>query len=71
MEIEQFLLGIDNLDQVSLRRAVKRSVSEPDEGGDECETEGPGNEDESPPDNQSILRLLENNEKVSSISSNY
>ncbi|KAK9506438.1 hypothetical protein O3M35_008379 [Rhynocoris fuscipes] len=56
--------GLD-MDQVSLRRAVKRSVSEPDEGGDDCETEGPSGEDESPPDNQSILRLLENNEKIS------
>ncbi|XP_073985786.1 WD repeat and FYVE domain containing 3 bchs [Rhodnius prolixus] len=65
LEDNSSVQGIDNLDQVSLRRAVKRSVSEPDEGGDECETEGPGNEDESPPDNQSILRLLENNEKIS------
>lgn len=49
----------------ALRRAVKRSVSEPDDGNDEVEGETGGNEEEPAPDNQSILRLLEPNDKVS------
>lgn len=48
----------------ALRRAVKRSISEPDDGNDEVESEIGGNEEEPAPDNQSILRLLEPNDKV-------
>lgn len=57
--------GLDNLESGVLRRAVKRSVSEPDEGGDDCEADVGGGEEESPTDNQTILRLLEPNEKIS------
>lgn len=49
----------------ALRRAVKRSVSEPEDGGDDNEGESGNVEEHVPlPDNQSILRLLEQNEKV-------
>lgn len=48
----------------ALRRAVKRSVSEPEGDNDEAEGESGVNEEEAAPDNQSILRLLEENEKV-------
>ncbi|XP_014261988.1 WD repeat and FYVE domain-containing protein 3 isoform X2 [Cimex lectularius] len=54
--------GLENL---ALRRAVKRSVSEPDDANEEGDIEGSGTEDDSLPDNQSILRLLETNEKIS------
>lgn len=47
-----------------LRRAVKRSISEPEDGGDDNEAESGNVEEEPSPDNQSILRLLEDNEKV-------
>lgn len=56
---------VENLETGMLRRAVKRSVSEPDGDGDECDADVGGGEEESLPDNQSILRLLEPNEKVS------
>lgn len=50
----------------ALRRAVKRSVSEPEDGGDDNEVESGNVEEQEPtPDNQSILRLLEENEKIS------
>lgn len=48
----------------ALRRAVKRSVSEPEDANDETEGESGANEEDPAPDNQSILRLLEENEKV-------
>lgn len=48
----------------ALRRAVKRSVSEPEDANDEMEGESGANEEDPTPDNQSILRLLEENEKV-------
>lgn len=48
----------------ALRRAVKRSISEPEADNDDAEGEGGANEEEPAPDNQSILRLLEENEKV-------
>lgn len=49
----------------ALRRVVKRSISEPEDGGDDIEGETGNVEEQTPtPDNQSILRLLEENEKV-------
>lgn len=48
----------------ALRRAVKRSVSEPEDANDETEGDSGANEEDPAPDNQSILRLLEENEKV-------
>lgn len=48
----------------ALRRAVKRSVSEPEDANDEMEGESGASEEDSAPDNQSILRLLEEHEKV-------
>ncbi|RZF45662.1 hypothetical protein LSTR_LSTR010613 [Laodelphax striatellus] len=50
----------------TLRRSVKRSISEPEDGGDDNEGESGSTEDqESCPDTHSILRLLEENEKIS------
>lgn len=47
-----------------LKRAVKRSTSEPDDGIDDNDIES-GIEDQAPPDdNHTIIRLLEPNEKV-------
>lgn len=47
-----------------LKRAVRRSTSEPDEGLDDNDLEG-GIEDQAPPDdNHTIIRLLEPNEKA-------
>ncbi|KAF6208268.1 hypothetical protein GE061_016722 [Apolygus lucorum] len=57
--------GFENIEQCNIRRAVKRSVSEPDDGNDDNETEGGGGEEDPLPDNQSILRILEPNEKIS------
>lgn len=57
-------VGIQDMSS-ALRRAVKRSVSEPEDAGDETEGDSGANEEESAPDNQSILRRLEENEKVS------
>nr|XP_018916724.1 PREDICTED: WD repeat and FYVE domain-containing protein 3 [Bemisia tabaci] len=49
-----------------LRRMVKRSTSELDDTGEEIDTETAGTEDTEPPaDNQTILRLLEEQEKIS------
>ena len=55
---------METLESGVLRRAVKRSVSEPDEGGDDCEVDGGGGDAESAPDDQTILRMREPNEKV-------
>ncbi|BES87468.1 Beach [Nesidiocoris tenuis] len=57
--------GFENIEQCNIRRAVKRSVSEPDDGNDDNETEVGAGDEESLPDNQSILRILEPNEKIS------
>jgi len=47
-----------------LKRAVRRSTSEPDDGMDDNDVES-GIEDQAPPDdNHTIIRLLEPNEKV-------
>jgi len=47
-----------------LKRVVRRSTSEPDDGMDDNDTES-GIEDQAPPDdNHTIIRLLEPNEKV-------
>ncbi|KAL1139731.1 hypothetical protein AAG570_006709 [Ranatra chinensis] len=65
LKLNFHIIDIQNLEQCALRRAVKRSVSEQDETVDEGDTEGSTGEEESGPDNQSILRLLEHNEKIS------
>lgn len=47
-----------------LKRAVRRSTSEPDDAIDDNDIES-GIEDQAPPDdNHTIIRLLEPNEKV-------
>lgn len=47
-----------------LKRAVRRSTSEPEDGMDDNDIES-GIEDQAPPDdNHTIIRLLEPNEKV-------
>ncbi|XP_050428058.1 WD repeat and FYVE domain-containing protein 3 [Adelges cooleyi] len=69
--LDQDIFDIDkNLDDndlpfKGLKRVVRRSTSEPDEGIDDNDIET-GNEDQSPPDdNHTIIRLLEPNEKIS------
>lgn len=46
-----------------LKRVVRRSTSEPDDGMDDNDIES-GTEDQAPDDNHTIIRLLEPNEKV-------
>lgn len=59
-----FGFGYLELPFKGLKRAVRRSTSEPDEGLDDNDLEG-GIEDQAPPDdNHTIIRLLEPNEKV-------
>jgi hypothetical protein len=44
---------------------VRRSVSEPDDAGDDADTDATGPEEpDSAPDNQTLIRLLEEQEKV-------
>jgi len=47
------------------RHGVRRSVSEPDDTGDDADTDTTGPEEpDSAPDNQTLIRLLEEQEKV-------
>lgn len=47
------------------RHGVRRSVSEPDDTGDDADTDATGPEEpDSAPDNQTLIRLLEEQEKV-------
>jgi hypothetical protein len=47
------------------RHGVRRSVSEPDDAGDDADTDITGSEEpDSAPDNQTLIRLLEEQEKV-------
>ncbi|XP_025205063.1 WD repeat and FYVE domain-containing protein 3 [Melanaphis sacchari] len=58
-------LDVNELTFKGLKRVVRRSTSEPDDGMDDNDIES-GIEDQAPPDdNHTIIRLLEPNEKIS------
>jgi hypothetical protein len=47
------------------RHGVRRSVSEPEDAGDDADIDTTGSEEpDSAPDNQTLIRLLEEQEKV-------
>ncbi|KAJ9586850.1 hypothetical protein L9F63_019532, partial [Diploptera punctata] len=61
-------LGLQGMACASVleRHGVRRSVSEPDDTGDDADTDTTGSEEpDNAPDNQTLIRLLEEQEKIS------
>lgn len=60
-------LGLQGMQCASVleRHGVRHSVSEPDDTGDDADTDTTGSEEpENAPDNQTLIRLMEEQEKV-------
>lgn len=60
-------IGLQNVQCATVfeRHSVRRSVSEPDDTGDDADADATGSEEpDSAPDNQTLIRLLEEQEKV-------
>jgi hypothetical protein len=75
LQLELTYVGGENGEDIGLqsvqcatvleRHGVRRSVSEPDDTGDDADTDTTGPEEpDSAPDNQTLIRLLEEQEKV-------
>ena len=61
-------LSLQQCASVLERHGVRRSVSEPDDTGDDADTDTTGSEEpDNAPDNQTLIRLLEEQEKVNSL----
>jgi hypothetical protein len=59
--------GLQNVQCAAVleRHGVRRSISEPDDTGDDADADAAGSEEpDSAPDNQTLIRLLEEQEKV-------